>query len=335
MRNKLKKTGRIVKKILLVLAGLILFFLLGLTIWNKVVCMQEDKALNYVGSDVNVNGTNIRVSVTGKGEKTIVLLSGMGTPSPITDFGPLAEKLGVHYKVVTIEYAGYGLSDDSKMEWINKNVVEEIRSTLQQLGIEPPYILMPHSISGIYCMEYMKDYPEEIEGLIGIDCSVPNQIKYEDKIEISTGLYNLVKFMDYTGLTRLSYLGGDDYLKEMEASGEYTKEEIKNVIALYSRRTITKARLSEIRHIEDNAQELYDVKCPDNIPVLFILSNDTCTEYKEEMKEKGYDVTWDGLHREIISNSNIQKIVYLDGEHYLQWSQSDAIAELVDDFLSH
>ncbi len=124
----------------------------------------------------------------------------MGTASPIIDFKPLADKLSGKCKAVTLEYAGYGLSDDSSKERTGSNVVEEIRGTLRGLKIKPPYILMPHSISGIYCLQYMKDFPGETEGMIGIDCSVPNQAKYENDSGISTGLYYLARFMDFQGL---------------------------------------------------------------------------------------------------------------------------------------
>jgi len=56
--------------------------------------------------------------------------------------------------------------------------------------------------------------------------------------------------------------------------------------------------------------------------------------YKKQLAKKGYNVTWDGLHNEIISNPDIQKIAFLKGKHYLQWSQSQAIADMTDDFLS-
>ncbi len=333
MKNLFKRILKILKRVLLVLLGLLLLFLLGTTIWNKVLCIQEDKALSRVGTDVKVNGANIRVAVTGEGEKTIVLLSGMGTASPIIDFKPLADKLGDRYKVVTLEYAGYGLSDDSSKARTNTNVVKEIRDTLRELKIEPPYILMPHSVSGIYCLQYMKDFPKEVEGMIGIDCSVPNQAKYDENSEISTALYYLARFMDFTGLTRLSYLSGDPYLQDMENSGGYSKEEMENVNALYSRTSITNARLSEFRLLKENCKSIYDIKCPDNIPALFILSEDSCKQYKKQMEKRGYNKTWDGLHKEIISNPDIQKIVYLKGKHYLQWSQSQAIADMADDFL--
>jgi len=59
-----------------------------------------------------VNGKSMSVSVQGSGEKTIVILSGWGTENPIEDFAELAEKLSDTYKIVTIEYFGYGKSDD-------------------------------------------------------------------------------------------------------------------------------------------------------------------------------------------------------------------------------
>jgi len=333
MKNNLKKIVKILKVISLALIGLLVIFLLGITIWNKLLCMHEDKVLSSVGTDVKVNGTNIRVSVIGEGKKTIVLLSGQGTASPIIDFKPLAEKLSGKYKMVTLEYAGYGLSDDSSIKRTSSNVVEEIRGTLKELKIKPPYVLMPHSISGIYCMQYMKDFPNEVEGMIGIDCSVPNQAKYEEDSEIPNGLYYLGRFMDFTGLTRLSNLAGNPYLKEMEAGGGYSKEEMKKFSALFSRVSVTKALLSEFNLFKENCKVLYDIKCPDNIPILFILSDDSCTKYKDQSAKQGYNKTWDGLHKELISNLDIQKITYLKGTHFLHWSQSQAIAKMTEDFL--
>lgn len=336
MKNILMKALKVIKKVLIALLVLLLVFLLGTTVWNKIICMHEDKELSLVGTNVTVNDTKIRVSVTGTGNKTIVLLSGMGTASPIIDFKPLADKLSDKYKVVTLEYAGYGLSDDSSKERTSSNVVEEIRCTLRELKIEPPYILMPHSISGIYCLQYMKDYPEEVESMIGIDCSVPNQAKYESDFAISEGLYYLARFMDLTGLTRLSNLSGVEYLQDMEASGSYSEEDMKNVYALFNRKSITKAQLSENRLYRENCKILYDVQCPDNIPILFILSDNSCKLYKKQLEEQGYtNVTWDGLHEEIITNPDIQKIEYLKGEHYLHWTQSEAIADRLDRFLSN
>ena len=36
------------------------------------------------------------------------------------------------------------------------------------------YFLIPHSISGLYAMRYIKKYNNDIKGLIGIDMTLPN-----------------------------------------------------------------------------------------------------------------------------------------------------------------
>lgn len=333
MKKKLKLIVRIGKKIGIVLVLLIFLFLTGTTIWNKVMCMREASATEQPGTEVHVNGVGIQASVTGEGEKTIVLLSGLGTPSPIVDFKPLADKLKDSYRVVTLEYTGYGFSEDADVDRSNEAIVEEIRETLKQLNISPPYVLMPHSISGVYCMQYIKMYPDEVEAMIGIDSSVPNQAKYDEGVNVSKGLYYLTKFMDATGLTRLSYVSGNPMIMEMEASGSYSKEDIKILKDLTNKKQVTRALFNEIKAFYENFQSLYDVKFPEDKPVLFILSKDTCEKTKLELNKRGYDTTWEGLHEEVISNTNIQKIIYLEGQHYLHWTQAEEIAEQTKEFL--
>ena len=122
-----------------------------------------------------VNEKSMGAYVKGSGDTTIVMLSGWGTESPVDDFMPLADKLSLDYKVVILEYFGYGESDITVDERSNQAIVQEIRTTLDGLNIKPPYILMPHSMSGLYSLYYANNYPSEILGIIGIDMSLPQK----------------------------------------------------------------------------------------------------------------------------------------------------------------
>lgn len=331
--KKEKNKGKVFRNIFLGLLLLIAVFLLGTTIWNRVLCIRENKILQKVGTEVTVNGVSLRVSVEGKGNKTIVLLSGLGTPCPIIDFKPLADRLSDSYRVVTVEYTGYGLSKDADVDKSNQAIVGEIREVLRQLKIKPPYILMPHSISGVYCMQYLKMYPAEVEAMIGIDASVPNQGRYGDEQNVSEGIYVLARFMDMTGLNRLSNLFGNPMIQEMEAGGNYSRQDMAVIKAVMNQKQVTRALFHEVKKMPENMKSLYDMKLPADKPVLYILSKESCIQMKQELKKRGYHATWDGLHKEVISNSDIQKINYLDGQHYLQWTQPDKIAEMTKKFL--
>lgn len=117
----------------------------------------------------------MRSYVKGEGDHTIVLLSGWVTENPIDDFMPLLDKLSDKYKVVILEYFGYCLSPGTSTERSNKAIVGEIRAALEKLEIKPPYILMPHSMSGLYSLYYAHHYPDEMEEIIGIDMSLPQK----------------------------------------------------------------------------------------------------------------------------------------------------------------
>ncbi len=103
------------------------------------------------------------------------MLSGWGTNSPIDDFYPFYTRLCEDYKVVVLEYFGYGNSDITDQERNNENMVQEIRTALNKLNIEPPYILMPHSMSGLYSLYYANNYSSEVSAIVGIDMSLPQK----------------------------------------------------------------------------------------------------------------------------------------------------------------
>lgn len=148
-----------------ILGGIVaaLVLLIGITYVVNVISNGSDKKkIETYGQYVNVEGKKMNVSIQGSGEQTIVLLPGQGTPSPVLDFKPLIDELSPSYKVVAIEPFGYGLSDETDKERTTENIISEIHEAVQQLGLKR-YILMGHSITGLYAVSYVNAYPNEVE----------------------------------------------------------------------------------------------------------------------------------------------------------------------------
>ncbi|WP_323825588.1 alpha/beta hydrolase, partial [Pseudomonas aeruginosa] len=76
--------------------------------------------------------------------------------------------------VISVEPLGTGLSDQADTPRTADNIAREVHSALQRLGVER-YVLMGHSIAGIYALHYSTLYPEELVAFVGIDSSVPGQ----------------------------------------------------------------------------------------------------------------------------------------------------------------
>jgi len=153
------------------LTSLIIFATVSFVICG---CFLFNKSDSVYGC-VEIDGKKMGAHVAGSGDKTIVMLSGWGTDSPIDDFYPVWKNLSADYKVVVLEYFGYSGNDVTEKERSNENMVEEIRAALKKLNINPPYILMPHSMSGLYSLHYANKYPSEVLGIIGIDMSLPQK----------------------------------------------------------------------------------------------------------------------------------------------------------------
>jgi len=315
----MKKALKIAIKILLGIVGIIVGLLIISAITHNILKLIE-KNKYKIGQTIHVDGKNMQAYVTGSGEKTIVLLSGLGTASPITDFMPLAERLSTDYKVVILECFGYGFSDTTKEERSSANIVKEIRTALKELKIDGPYILMPHSISGIYSMYYAINYPKEVEAIIGIDVSTPNQTKINKYANMSPYL----RLFNTFGIVRdIAYLlpSVDDGMnKNNYYSGEQVK--INKIATVWNDGNVSV--INEINMVNKNTKELYDLKYPNNLPVLSFLSTDSLDSNKE----------WLSLHKQLISNSDIQKIEVLSGDHYLHWTNAYKIAKVSKEFIS-
>jgi pimeloyl-ACP methyl ester carboxylesterase len=315
----MKKVLKIINKTLLWIIGIIVVLVIISAVTHNILKPIE-KSKYKIGQTINVDGKSMQAYVTGSGRKTVVLLSGLGTASPITDFMPLAERLSKDYKVVIIEYFGYGFSDETKEERSNENIVNEIRSVLKQLKISGPYILMPHSISGVYAMHYAINYPTEVEAIIGIDESVPNQTKINKDANMSPYLM----LLNTLGIVRdITYLlpSTDD---GMNKNNYYTAEQVKMKKIATAWNSLNISVTNEYNMVNTNTKELYDMKYPKDLPVISFISKDSVDT----------DSEWLPLHEEMISNSDMQKIETLNGEHYLHWTNADKIAEMTKEFIS-
>ena len=320
---------KILKKILFIVLIILTACIGGCIIYHHTENNIEKNTYSEIfGSNlkfVTVNGKKMSCYEKGSGDKTIVLLSGFGTPSPIANFMPLIEKLSENYKVIAIEYFGYGFSDNTAEIRSNDNFVNETRTALKQLGVKPPYVLMPHSFSGIYSMHYAKKYPEEISAIIGLDDSKPNQMKnnssvtkhWYDEIKSFLGVYRIIDYFNKDYMEDMFFKGIDKNIYSEDLLDLMHKDFVWHYNAI--------SNVNEENMTYKNASELFDIKYPESLPVMSIL----CSKNAE--KES---LGWVKLHEDVISNPEIQKIEILKGRHYIHYTQVDAIAKLTDDFLS-
>ena len=121
---------------------------------------------------ITVDGTKIWINTIGtenrrEGQPVIVFESGYGTPMGHWD--RVLDGVSQLAPLVTYDRPGIGESEpDNEMPTI-KNVADKLIKILNQLHLEPPYVLVGHSLGGAYVRGFAAYYPEMLAGLVIID----------------------------------------------------------------------------------------------------------------------------------------------------------------------
>lgn len=289
---------------------------------NTVLSRGElDHILPY-GKMVDVSGNMMHVYAMGDGQETIVLLPGLGVALPSADFGPLMRELSKEHTVVTIEYFGVGFSDLADTPRTNENYVAEIRSALNQAGFTPPYVLMPHSASGIYSEYYAAVYPDEISSIVMLDTTSTASIPEETQPDF---IHSLAKFSQAIGNTRLAAMLIPD--TKLVENG-YIEQEIEDY-RLFSFHAVNDTMIDQARKITDNIEEVKKLPFLEHIPVLKLIAKETIEEMAKIDKDDGMGYQNDHLNR--LGENASYKV--LDATHLLYQTKIDKIAEYTNDFL--
>ena len=123
---------------------------------------------------VEINGHKMHIFRAGDRKKPkLVFMSGSGTISPVYDFKILYEKLQDEYRIIVIEKFGYGCSDLYEGPCDIDSLVDFQRQALEKAGEKGPFILLPHSMSGLEAIRWRQKYPGEVEAIIGLDMATP------------------------------------------------------------------------------------------------------------------------------------------------------------------
>ena len=231
------------------------------------------------GNAAKLGDTVINVVTEGSGSYTIVFMAGSGVGCPGLEYKPLYRRMSDKYSIAVVEKAGYGLSGPATTPRTVENLVEESRAALKELGIQPPYVLAPHSYSGFEAIWWANTYPDEVKAVLGIDMGFPNMMKAQAK-EIPAEKKKAMVDKSRALMKKISKRGVLDKLtrnKTVNASGllksdELSDEEKKTYEAVYYSNITSEAVFEESLLAEKNAETAEKtgyLKCP----ACFIVSN--------------------------------------------------------------
>lgn len=266
-------------------------------------------------------GGRMHLVSQGTGETTIVFLSGLGTPSPAIDFMPLIARLRGRYRCVVPEGFGYGYSDLTSAPRTVDNIVEETREALHLCGIHPPYVLLGHSIAGLYMQYWAAMYPEEVQAVIGEDTSVPPQCDKlpQRHVPVALSVFNRL------GLPRLfCALGGK---KRLAAFCGGDPRRLSTVRMLAGNNLGSRPILDEQQRVRENCLFASAFPYPASCKLLLFVASELVELCKK------HDFNWLAEHQRMVLAVDEGRCVELSGGHYLHRTRAREMVREINDFL--
>ncbi len=108
----------------------------------------------------------------GSGRPAVVFDAGMGATGDA--WTRVLTTLRDHH-VFAYDRAGLGGSEPGALPCVASRVVEELRALLAEAGVEPPHVLVGHSLGGLHMQYFARRYPQEVARLVLVDPSFADQ----------------------------------------------------------------------------------------------------------------------------------------------------------------
>jgi len=306
---------RIVKKILL---GMILLLILGF--FYEQYALYRASKLPMDGKFVKINSHKLHVVEKGVGKVPVIFEAGWEVGGHL-GWNTIQNEIAKETYTLSYDRAGILRSESSDEPRTCTNVSEELHLLLTKERVEKPYILVAHSLGGIFMRCYVKKYRDEIAGIVFVDSAHPNQTNYYKK-EIQERIKNLpptwlVKLESYSGIARaFSYFLTKGYHPSIAS------DDMRNIKyqGFVSKGYVTYMR--EGKQFINMKNEVNGIDFGD-IP-LSVLSA------KKSERTQGIKLeNWEILQNEIANLSTNSKHIWVDSGHYIQFEKPEVVIEAV------
>jgi pimeloyl-ACP methyl ester carboxylesterase len=142
---------------------------------------------------LNVDGQNLHFETLAGCGPAIVFEAGLGNDS--STWQSVAGAVSTFARPVLYDRAGLGRS----LPMMNKNspiTADEVATRLRKLlaiaGVSRPYVLVGHSLGGLYVQMFARKYPDEVSGAVLLDSAsaeAPKELKTRARLEPGSAAY--------------------------------------------------------------------------------------------------------------------------------------------------
>jgi pimeloyl-ACP methyl ester carboxylesterase len=116
----------------------------------------------------------------------VVVVFESGLRGTLDNWDKVLDSVSPSASVFAYNRPGYGNSGATDAPRDGETVVKQLRQVLKHKGFHPPYVLVGHSLGGLYMQLFARQYPDEVVGIVLVDGLLPRLVKKPDEFPLST-----------------------------------------------------------------------------------------------------------------------------------------------------
>lgn len=164
---------------------------LALSVLVICVCASTSLAQAQDTRMVDVDGHQMHALTIGlenadSGSPVVVFEAGGG--QSLTTWDSVFEDVAEFAAAVAYDRAGLGGSEPDGQLQTPRHVAENLHALLEEVGAEPPYVLVGHSFGGLVIRMFTGMYPEDVAGLVYVDPATMVTEEQQRALDESRGL---------------------------------------------------------------------------------------------------------------------------------------------------
>ena len=130
-----------------------------------------------------VEGRTVELAVIERSPPVVVFENGLG--SDMTTWKRVIREIAKDATVFAYDRPGSGGTEAVATRRDGGHIVSELRTLLRKRNLEPPYVLVGHSLGGLYVQLFARRHPEEVAGLVLVDSTHPTQFEGPNALDQS------------------------------------------------------------------------------------------------------------------------------------------------------
>ena len=170
------------------------------------------------------NNIHMEYQRIDNGSINIVFLNGFRIQYKTWD--KVYPELASESSVFLFNRRGVGSSSKATISQDGKTVISEMHAFFSNLALNPPYLLVAHSLGGIFANLYSRVYPDEVAGVVFVDSPHPSEVTEQKTISppivlstVINGIKTVEKLFDKFKYSEDECI--EETLSQIESAGHF------------------------------------------------------------------------------------------------------------------